>query len=185
MNSNSSSTSKTSKTSKSKKSSNFTGSVSELFVPNSRETSATSSELLAAGLRRGKSIKKGGNPELNKYVDDFMNLLIEKDSKMNNAKYRNYLSNVQEFYYQKLKNKLSDEHLKEIFKKIKERIDENNNKLKEFEELPKFQKNLFTNDLLTNRKFFEIVKKPSVKKNISKIFFNKLEKNEENYGRFN
>jgi hypothetical protein len=167
---------------KSSSTSNFTGSVSELFVPNSRKTSATSSELLASGLRRGKSIKKGGNPQLNKYVDDFMNLLIEKDSNMNNAKYRNYLSNVQEFYYQKLKNKLSDENLKEIFKKIKERIDENNNKLKE---LPKFQKNLFTSDLLTNKKFFEIVKKPSVKKNISKIFFNKLEKNEKNYGRFN
>jgi len=128
--------SSTSKIFKSKKEINFLGSV-----PNSRETSATSSELLAAGLRRGKSIKKGGNPELNKYVDDFMNLLIEKDSKMNNAKYRNYLSNVQEFYYQKLKkNKLSDENLKEIFKKIKERIDENNNKLME---LPKFNKKPF------------------------------------------
>jgi len=69
--------SSTSKTSKSKKDGNFKGSISELFVPNSRKTSATSSELLAAGLRRGKNVKKSGNPEFNKYVDDFMNLIIE------------------------------------------------------------------------------------------------------------
>ena len=172
--------SSTSKISKSKKEINFLGSVS-----NSRETSATSSELLAAGLRRGKSVKKGGNHEFNKYVDDFMDLIIEKEPTMNNAKYRKYISDFQEFYYNQLKNKnISDENIKEIFKKIKERIDENNNKLKELIELPKFQKNPFTSNLLTNIKFLEIVKKPTVKKNISKNFINKLENNEEKYGTF-
>jgi hypothetical protein len=172
---------KSSQSSRSKKGRNFLGSISELLVQSDLETIANNS------LKSRKSVKKGGNHEFNKYVDDFMDLIIEKESFMNSAKYGNYLSEVQKFYYNQLKNQenLSNENLKEIFKKIKERIDENNNKLKELVELPKFQKNPFTSNLLTNIKFSKIVKKPSVEKNISKNFINKLEKNEEKYGRFN
>jgi len=170
---------KSSQNSRSKKGRNFRGSISELFVQSGLENIANNS------LKSRKSVKKGGNYEFNTYVDDFMDLIIEKDSTMNNSKYRIYISDVQEYYYNQLKNKnLSDENIKEIFKKIKERINENNNKLKELEELPKFQKNTFKNSLLTNIKFSKIVKKPSVEKNISKNFINNLEKREKNYGTF-